>query len=83
MELTGITLFKQIRLGEKENISFSLYKEKLIFTIQLLEYPIPAAPAAPAPAAAVRHKKRHIAISREPSLVSEIRWCQNDRKKSE
>ena len=45
--------------------------------IQLLESPIPA----PAAAAPTRHKKRHMAISREPSVVPSIRWCQNDRKK--
>ena len=28
----------------------------------------------------VRHKNRHLAISREPRVVEYIRWCQNDRK---
>ena len=38
----------------------------------LLEYPILAT--------ATGHKKRHMAISREPDVVSYIRWCQNDQK---
>ena len=42
--------------------------------IQLLEYPIPAA--------AARHKNRQVPISRKPRVVSEIRWCQNDRKEN-
>ena len=29
----------------------------------------------------LRHKKRTLTISREPSVVPQIRWCQNDRKK--
>ena len=37
--------------------------------IQLLESPIPTPAAAPA-AAPARHKKRQVAISREPSVVS-------------
>ena len=48
---------------------------QIYVTINLLDNPIPAA-ATPA-----RHKNRHMAISREPSVVSLIRWCQNDRKK--
>ena len=47
---------------------------QIYVTINLLEYPIPAA-ATPA-----RHKNRHMAISREPSVVSLIRWCQNEQK---
>ena len=41
--------------------------------IKLLEYPIPPTTTAP----------RQMAISQEPSVVSEIRWCQKDWKKSE
>ena len=32
------------------------------------------------PRPSVRHKNRHLAISREPRVVEYIRWCQNDRK---
>ena len=45
----------------------------VIFNLQ--EYPISAA-ATPA-----RHKNRPMAISREPSVVSLVCWCQNKRKK--
>ena len=53
-----LELAKDYRLDSKFYIINSIF-------IQLLEYPIPAAPAPPA-----RHKKRHMAISREPSVES-------------
>ena len=64
-------------LFDPTNISNQPYTSSHMLHIQLLEYPIPLLSSS---SSSARHKIRHMAISREPREVSQIRWCQNNRK---
>ena len=54
---------------------------RVMAVTQILESLLtPRIPNSSSPRPSVRHKTRHLAISREPRVVEYIRWCQNDRK---